>query len=44
MIKTVILTALMVGLIAAGVICLIVWIATDINHITERDEEEDLHP
>ena len=43
MIKTVRLTALMVGLVAAGVICLIGWIATDINHIAER-EEEDINP
>lgn len=43
MIKTVFVTALIVGLVAAGVICLIGWIATDINHIAER-EEEDINP
>ena len=43
MIKTVLGTALIVGLVAAGVICLIGWIATDINHIAER-EEEDINP
>lgn len=43
MIKTVLVTALIVGLVAAGVICLIGWIATDINHIAER-EEEDINP
>ena len=43
MMKTVIVTALIVGLVAAGVICLIGWIATDINHIAER-EEEDINP
>ena len=40
MIKTVLVTALIVGLVAAGVICLIGWIATDINHIAEREEED----
>lgn len=43
MMKTVLVTALIVGLVAAGVICLIGWIATDINHIAER-EEEDINP
>ena len=40
MMKTVLVTALIVGLVAAGVICLIGWIATDINHIAEREEED----
>ena len=43
MMKTVLVTALIVGMVAAGVICLIGWIATDINHIAER-EEEDINP
>lgn len=43
MMKTVLVTALIVGLVAAGVICLIGWIAADINHIAER-EEEDINP
>ena len=43
MMKTVLVTALIVGLVAAGLICLIGWIATDINHIAER-EEEDINP
>ena len=44
MIKSILLTILAVLLVGAVAVCLIGWIATDINHITERDEEEDLHP
>ena len=43
MMKTVFVTALIVGLVACGLICLIGWIATDINHIAEH-EEEDINP
>ena len=43
MMKTVLVTALIVGLVACGLICLIGRIATDINHIAER-EEEDINP
>lgn len=40
MMKTVLVTALIVGLVAAGVICLIWWVAKDIKHIAECNDEE----
>ena len=40
MMKTVFLTALIVGIMAALVITLILWIAADITRIADKEEKE----
>ena len=40
MANTVTTTALIVGILAALIICLIWWVAKDIKHIAERNDKE----